>query len=429
MRGRLIARRATLAVAAALAVLGSTGPVSASAGTPIHLPTRADALAFAPGSQTALFGQGGIETKIPGPVSDAEAITVDLGPTGAVAAVHAVQRLTVQGLGDFEIRVPGPARNVRALPGSQEQPGLRRGAILWQGFSPGRKELDASYDLFPGVESARLPLRFAISMTANGAPVKGNAPVTGRFGLRVRVSNVSAIPENVQAGAVAPATVASALDAVRRDLVAGRAPEPGTSGVPTDLVASGPLEGRSVEIEAPFRVQGSFTFPPGAVTSVDGAVATDGPTRTSVTFDRRLGGGAPLAFDVVIEGRANGMRRPSLRATASPVPPSPSVVQPPGRSWRKAASGPRPPDPAAMLELLQETLWRSARVAPYQQYVGDPDPLGPTTTSYAFRFAPPARAVAPPPVAAQGFRPIGVAALLAIVLAGLATGVVLWSRA
>jgi len=410
---------AILATSLATWMAGSVAVAQTSA-TRIHLPTAADAVAVAPGSQTALFGQGGIETKVPGPVTDRESVTVDLSPTGAVAGVHATQRLTVHGLGDFEIRVPGPAHRLRALPGSQEQPGLRKGAILWQGFSPGTKELGASFDLFPGVETARLPLRFSIAITANGRRVTGAEPISGPFVIRVHVVNVSAIPESIPSGAVSARAVASALDAVRRDLEAGRAPQPGVGDIPADLAVTGPTSARPVPIEAAFQIQGSFTFPAGTVTSADGAVTSDVAGGTRVALDRQVGGGQPLAFDLPIEGVAHRMRLPAFEASASAVPPSPSVVR---------LSGAYHPDTATMLDLLVQTLWRSARVAQYQQYVGNPDPMGPSSTSYGFRFAPPASRVATAgPGAAEGFDAMGFVALLFLLVLALSVGLVAWSR-
>src|SRR5207244_4677075 len=105
-------------------------------------------------------------------VADDEVITVGFDAAGAPDSIQVDQRLTLMGLGDFEIRVPGPAMDVRALPGSAELPGLRKGAVLWQGFSSGTKLLAATMHLFPNLEAPRLPLRFSLSMTVGGAPLQ-----------------------------------------------------------------------------------------------------------------------------------------------------------------------------------------------------------------------------------------------------------------
>src|SRR5437867_12086236 len=111
------------AVAAVLGVLVLSG-VRAIAATPdrIHLPTRADAIAAELGAEQILNGRtgplpsksglGGLETRLPGPATDRERITVDVGPTGEPVAVRAVQRLHLTGLGDFSFKVPGPATDV-----------------------------------------------------------------------------------------------------------------------------------------------------------------------------------------------------------------------------------------------------------------------------------------------------------------------------
>src|SRR5205807_3467218 len=92
----LLATGVLVAVAAILPWPGSSG--QAATRVRIHLPTVADGIAFAPNSQTILFGSGGIETKIPGPVQDAEAVSVGLDVDGTPVSVRVAQRLTVSGV-------------------------------------------------------------------------------------------------------------------------------------------------------------------------------------------------------------------------------------------------------------------------------------------------------------------------------------------
>src|SRR6266496_6216393 len=141
--GRAIGRRLlgaiSLCVAGAMVGVGLLGEVAHGAPGSVRLPTEADALAYAPNSETILFGALGVETRLPGPVDDREQVSVGLALDGSITKVRVAQRLTITGVGDFSFKVPGPARDVRSLPESASTPGLRKGALLWQGFAAGRK--------------------------------------------------------------------------------------------------------------------------------------------------------------------------------------------------------------------------------------------------------------------------------------------------
>lgn len=75
-----------------------------------------------------------------------------------------------------------------------------------------------------------------------------------------------------------------------------------------------------------------------------------------------------------------------------------------------------------MLDVLQETLWRAARLFQFQQYVGNPDPTGPSRTSYRFTLSLPKHPSAPRPPVVGGVNPAGLAALLVLMAAGLMGG-------
>ena len=74
---------------------------------------------------------------------------------GRVVAVRALQRLHLTGTGDYLIVVSAPVLDVRAAPGSQSEPGQRRGQILWSGFSSKRRLLAADAALQPAAGAAR----------------------------------------------------------------------------------------------------------------------------------------------------------------------------------------------------------------------------------------------------------------------------------
>jgi len=77
------------------------------------------------------------EVRVPGALSNVEAVRVGLGPDGEPVSVVVVQRMSIRGLGDFRFVIPAPATGVAPAGGSQSMPGLRQAGIVWQGFSPG----------------------------------------------------------------------------------------------------------------------------------------------------------------------------------------------------------------------------------------------------------------------------------------------------
>jgi hypothetical protein len=97
------------------------------------------------------------------PITSRELIRVGIDPEGTVVSVDASQRLVLHRPGDYRLTVPAPARNVVAAAGSQSSPGLRTGAVLWAGFSPGHKVLAANVELDPAAAAPALPLKVSAS--------------------------------------------------------------------------------------------------------------------------------------------------------------------------------------------------------------------------------------------------------------------------
>lgn len=408
-------------------------PLAASgASDRVRLPTVADALPFAPGTETILNGAQGVETRLPGHVTDREQVLVDLSTNGSIAALEVTQRLELSGLGDFSFKVAGPAADVEALPESANQPGLRRGAVLWQGFSPGKKLLAARMHLFPDQESKRLPLRFELSMAVGGAPLEPGAARTGRLQLTLHIFNVTAVPISMIDAPADPAELAPVLDAIHRSLAGRKRPAPGQDGLPTDVAATGTLGSRSEDIEAPFRVAGELVFPQGtlSVPVVGGGKATREADGVHVRFERLLGGGSPLDLTLTVEGRAHRLGLPTFTATAAPVPPRAAMVKPPTPAgWNAAvAADPSAFEGTTMLAEAMSALWRVARLGQFDAYVGNPDPFGPSTTAYSFRLAP--KVATAPEVAAFGgpIRPVGLLALALLALLLLFGAAVVWAN-
>jgi hypothetical protein len=408
-------------------VLALTG-LAAAAPSTAKLPTDFDALAFAPNSQTILFGQLGIETRLPGPVDDRERVVVGLSTDGSVARVQVTQRLTLLGTGDFSFKVSGPARDFETLPESGEQPGLRKGALLWQGFAAGQKVLAARVDLFPSQEAQRLPVHFSLRVTVGGRPLEPGDVASGPLELELGIENISAVPIGITDAEADPATLAPVLDNLQRLIASGRRPIPGTEGIPERVPVSGLVTQRRDEVEVPFEVEGRLRFPAGSVKGLQvagGEAAAEGAD-VDVRFTARVGGGAQGRFDLRLTGQASHLRLPSLEMTGRPVLPLARALRPPfGRSWSRAvAVDPSRVDGRRMLGLAMDVLWRVARLRQFDAYLGNPDIHGTSTSSYTFRLAPVVQEVvgaAPGPARAADPLTIAVAALLLVLLAlGLA---------
>ncbi|MFN2545597.1 MAG: hypothetical protein ABR600_13660 [Actinomycetota bacterium] len=440
MSDRSSIRRLAAVLPLSVVVLASAGS-TAFAGDAIHLPTRADATAIAPRTECLLNGinsglpsfivHGCLETRLPGAVSDRERVEVDVGPDGTPLGVRVTQHLELSGLGDFSFKVPGPATDVRGLPGSEEQPGLRKGAVLWQGFSPGRRVLGAVLDLHPDLEADLLPLRFTIDATIGGAPMSSGEPRSGPFEMTLRIANRTATPITIAPASTDPAAVGAALDTVRRDLEHGRRPVPGEHGLPESLPSTGAPTTRSARIEAPFRIEGELSFPDGTLTGaqVHGASLGGGSTPT-IVLRQQLGGGAPASIEVRVTGVAHHLGLPRLVVHAEPAPPLASSVSPPEGGSASAYAAAHPSGSRRMVSDLLEALWRTARLVQFDAYLGNPDPAGPARSTYVFTLAAPKQEAAPVRTAGPGaLDPIGalVFSLVAlVVLLGLALA---WSRA
>src|SRR3954452_11673272 len=192
-RGRRRARAcAALGAAAALvtAVPAAAAPVVAAQHPPRHgirLPAPVEGVDPLANVDLRLRPDRLRTSVVPGPVRNAEDVSVALGPTGAPVAVADRQRLVIRGAGNYIVRELGPARAAVGL-GGTVPPVLQLGTVIWQGFSPGRRALAARLTLDPGIEAARLPLTVAFDFrTADGrrAPLGpgSTAPADGTLTL------------------------------------------------------------------------------------------------------------------------------------------------------------------------------------------------------------------------------------------------------
>ncbi len=331
----------------------------------VLLPSPARALAAKPpvASTTALA-----EVRWPRRIAARERVLVGLDSTGRPRSIRVEQRLSVGGVGDYVLTVPAPALGVRALAGSDSEPGLRPGAILWQGFSPGNEQLGARVQLRLGT-AAVLPVRVRVER-------EGGSYV-------VRISNATAVPTQIPVGAGSVAELAGILATLpsdpKRDVYAH---------------VDGSGDRRTVRVEAPLRVEGELVAP-----------------GRRIRFSEVLGGGRPLVRSFIVRTSI----APRVRLTVRAFVPPDLLRLPPGI------------DGARALERAVLTLARAARAAQYDEFLANPDPRGTSEAVYVFQTA----AAAAPVSRSTGGGGLGAlaGALLAVcgvaAVAGLA---VLWAR-
>src|SRR3954447_24272802 len=155
---------------------------------------------------------------VPGTASDREDVVVAVGPTGAPAAVTDTQQLVIDGAGNYIVRELGPARAAVGLHDTVP-PVLELGTVVWQGFSPGHRELSARLTLDPGIEAARLPLKVTLRLRDAAGRVRaldpgGKAPADGT--VTVTLTNQTASLRTVETGSADVAPLAATLDQLRR---------------------------------------------------------------------------------------------------------------------------------------------------------------------------------------------------------------------
>jgi hypothetical protein len=113
------------------------------------------------------------ESIFPRGMTSMQRVLVGVAASGMPVSVAVVQRLVLHKLGDYSFFVQGPIADVEAAPGSDSEPGLRRDAILWSGFSSGTRTLAAKATLRVAPAAAALPLRVSIEREGNAVVLRG----------------------------------------------------------------------------------------------------------------------------------------------------------------------------------------------------------------------------------------------------------------
>jgi hypothetical protein len=377
VRSRL-ARLSSVAVLVACAAPAS----AAAAGTPILLPSVRTSLT--PGPPLPGTTNAPTESIFPRGMSSVQRVLVGVDAVGKPVSVAVVQRLMLHRLGDYSFAVSGPVVDVEAAPGSDSAPGLRRDAILWSGFSSGRKTLAARARLRVSPASPILPLRVSIARTGTTVLIRGE--------------NTSAAPGPVLLGSVSVQEIEKAFTDTRRSLSLGR-------GAPDLYVTAQRVPvSQSEPIAAPLDVRGEFG---------------------GVRFRYRLGDGGPMSFTLRVPQAPRGAK---LRLVVTPVPPSRLLRAPGTATWAEAVRRGRV-DRSRLLELVSRARLAVARELQYQAFLQNPDATGRSSAVYLYETAV-RRAVAPPPASEDD----GTSGVLgAVLLATLAVGgtaglVVLWAH-
>jgi hypothetical protein len=321
--------------------------------------------------------QATAETRFPGRLSSSQVVRVSIDSTGRPFRVVDVDRIVIARQGDYSFGIAAPAEDVRAAAGSASEPGLRTGAVLWQGFSPGRRVLAAEITLRPAAAAA-LPLRVEIA------------------GSKVRLVNATSASAPGVDAAIPATDIARALDDARATL------QPGRPAPPSVLNAVGTVRHVHVLASVPLQVRGSLRF----------------ANRSPRTIDTTLG-----QSPVTISG-AGDLK--ALKLSVS-VPEPAVLLRPRGASsWLALARAGGMPRGRGATRLAVERLLATALDLQFQEFLANPDASGLSRSSYRYVLA-----ERRPPVVAQKHGGVGWPVTLAVALglgAVLAGALVLWAH-
>jgi hypothetical protein len=331
-----------------------------------------------------------------------ERVLAGVSPDGEVTSVRVLHRLFLKGKGDYLIVVGAPVEDVRAGAGSDSQPGLRTGQILWSGFSPGRKVLAADAELRPAAARRFLPVRLR-------AVRKGDS-------YSLSITNATTVAQIAYAGKGFPLQLAGLLDQTRRESLAGV--KLSTLYASVDGLVR--VRKDAARTTAPLRIEGSLRFPAAPASARGGTVRG-----RTVSFSAVLGDLGPQSLRVDVRG---GGGAPRLHLVARPTNLVRALVPPGASSWVAAVR--RRAIPAdVLLRRLIDARMQLVRSDQYQAFLSNPDAQGTSRTVYVYE-----NAAAPPPKVAPAPEPSssGNGLVLVLALAGSVLGVgaalVLWAH-
>jgi hypothetical protein len=332
-----------------------------------------------------------------------ERVVAGVGPDGGLVSLRVLHRLLLRGKGDYLIVVGAPVEDVRAGVGSDSQPGLRTGQILWSGFSPGRKVLVADAQLRPGEAGRFLPVSLHAVRTGN------------RYSLTI--TNATTVAQVAYAGNGFPLELAGLLDQTRRESLAGV--ELTTRYASVDGLVR--MRKDPARTTAPLSIEGSLRFRVAPVSVSGGTVRG-----RTVSFGAVLGDKSPLSLHVDVRG---GGGTPRLRVVARPTKLVRALVPPGAPSWVAAVH--RRAIPAdVLLRRLIDTRMQLVRSDQYQAFLSNPDPQGTSRTVYVYETgsAPARQAASAPPSPGSGSNGLVLALALAGSVLGAVAALVFWAH-
>jgi len=260
-----------------IGVLGVSFAATSGLPLPHSIPGRHERLV----AEALARGQlGPIDNHAPGPVTVSEAVALGVRPDGSSGPVTVRQRVVIDGTGDFIVELPMDAADV--VPANEtSQPGLRQGTVLWEGFAPGRRELDADVTLLGRAAAQRMPV--AVTSTTRAREVT------------VSIADSTAVSVITPTGAPTPASLSQAIDAARAVIAAGELPVAGEAGVPASLTPAGDVASVAQVVNVPVRVTGDIAFG-GVPQGVDAVVAGSSADDALV-----LHGSGPVAMHLTVQ--------------------------------------------------------------------------------------------------------------------------------
>jgi hypothetical protein len=335
---------------------------------------------FTPARETPPFRTSapGVETRFFGRLASTQAVTVTIDRSGRVTRVVDVDRILVGRKGDYSFAVNGPIEDVRTAPGSESEPGLRTGTVVWQGFSPGHRLLAAAVTLKTDAAVRALPLRIELS------------------GSTLRFVNTTSASAQTNDAATPAAQVARALDGSRAALA---------RNVPVSAAvvrALGPIQTVLIRGFAPLRVTGVAELPGGKRKRIFAAVDRR-PSEVKLP-------GAPRSLDLAVTIPA----------------PAAVLAAPGGGRWADLARSGSLHDGRALTRAANERLLAAALAGQFREFLENPDPSGPTRTSYRYVLPEAAKAAV---VRTEGGGSPWLAVSIAVVAAlALVGGIVFWAH-
>jgi hypothetical protein len=399
---------------AALAVVALVPGAAAAAERQIALPDPHARLTGSPPLQGAVTLT---EFRLVRTGTTQEAVRVGIDGSGRPVSAEVGQRIELLGSGDYSFAVPAPVRDVRALTGARVEPGLLEGAIVWQGFSPGRRTLAAVAQLDPAASAPALPLVLTLRTLVGGRPLETGERRSGKFQLELEVRNRTALTADAFAGRGDPDELARALDGARSSVAAGRAP--GRALVHATVAPA------RVRVDAGFRVTGELRLP----RTLAGARVVGASLRgSSARFAATLGGGHPAVLRVRVTGRVQKAGAPRLVLRAAPTIDVPGLRPPLGRTWRRALrAGLVARDERRLLGTAVKAMLGLARVNQYRTFLQTPGLPEQAQTTYTWTTVTRTASAAPAP-GDDGDGALNSVLALAIALLGIGAAVTLWAH-